>query len=129
MRQVGQRVFDDDAPVVDDHDLLTDLRDLGQDVGRQDHRALAGQLVGSGADLDDLARVEADRRLVEHQHAGVVDQRLGEADALPKALRQMADDAAGDLGQAAGVEDAVDAVVELRLGDAVDAADEAQVRW
>ena len=41
-------------------------------------------------------RVEADGRLVEDQHLGLVDERLREPDALAKALREVAEQAAGD---------------------------------
>ena len=41
------------------------------------------------ASLDDLLRVEASRRLVENQHLGIVQQCLGEADALPIPFRQL----------------------------------------
>ena len=43
------------------------------------------------AQLDDLARVEAVGRLVEHQQLGLVQHGLGDGDALPVAARQPAD--------------------------------------
>ncbi len=52
----------------------------------------------SCARLDDLLRVEAGGRLVEDQHLGVVDERLGQADALLVALRQLAAVAVGHVG-------------------------------
>ena len=51
----------------------------------------AGELADELADLDDLTRVEADRRLVEHEHRRIVDQRLRQADALPEALGEVAE--------------------------------------
>ena len=60
-------------------------------------------------DVDDLARIEADGGLVEDQHLRAVDHRLRDADPLAVALRELADQLAGDLGQAAGAHDLVDA--------------------
>ena len=80
----------DDLALVDDHDALAGLRDLGQDVRAQDDRVVAGELADQLARLDDLLGVEAGGRLVEHQHFGVVDDRLRQADALPVALRELA---------------------------------------
>ena len=68
---------------------LQTIDDLGQDVGRQDHRVLAGQRLDERADLGDLLGVEPDGRLVEDQHVRVGDQRLGQAHALAVALRQL----------------------------------------
>ena len=76
--------------LVDDDDALAGLRDLGQDVRAEDDRVVAGEAPDQLARLDDLLRVEAGGRLVEDQHVGVVNQRLGEADALPVALRELA---------------------------------------
>ena len=64
--------------------------DLGQDVRAEDDRVIAGELLDQLARFDDLLRVEAGGRLVEDQHVGVVDERLGEADALLVAFRELA---------------------------------------
>jgi len=40
-------------------------------------------------ELDRLDGIEADRRLVEHQHVGIAEQRLRQADTLAVALRQV----------------------------------------
>ncbi len=61
----------------------------------------------------DLPRVEADGRLVEDQHRGLVDERLGQADALPEALREVAEQAAASpRSSPQRLEDAVDRVLE-----------------
>ena len=49
------------------------------------------------ADLDDLGRVEPDRRLVQDQDLGVVDQGLGDADPLLVAPGDVLDEPAPDL--------------------------------
>src|SRR5206468_4841218 len=91
--QVRELVLDHDAAVVDDHDLVADLRDLGQDVGREHDRPLRAERLDEAPDLDDLARVEADRGLVEDEHGRIVDERLRETDALAEALRAMSEEA------------------------------------
>ena len=55
---------------------------------------LANQLAG----LDALLRVEAGGRLVEDEDVGVVDDGLGEPDALPIALGQLGAVAGGHVG-------------------------------
>ena len=79
----------DHLALVDDDDALAGLRDLGQDVRAQDDRVIAGELLDQLARFDDLLRVEAGGRLVEDEDVRVVNQRLGEADALAVALRQL----------------------------------------
>ena len=76
--------------LVDDDDALAGLRHLGEDVRAEDDRVVAGQLLDELARLDDLLRVEAGGRFVEDEHVGIVDQGLGQADALPVALRSFA---------------------------------------
>jgi hypothetical protein len=89
-RQVLGRVDRHHPALVDDDHPLAGLRDLGQDVGAQDDRVIARELLDEAARLVDLLRVEPCGRLVEDQHVGVVDERLGEPDALPVALRELA---------------------------------------
>ena len=55
-----------------------------------------GQGPQQAAQLDDLARVEAVGRLVEHQQLGLVQHGLGDGDALPVAARQPADHGVAD---------------------------------
>ena len=79
------------------------------------------------ADLVNLARVESDRRLVEHQHRRIVNDRLREAHALAIALGKLAADAMGHVGEAANLEHALDRVVDLRAAQSAQLGDEAQV--
>src|SRR5882724_4659936 len=55
-REARHVLLEDDPSLVDDHDLLADLRDLGENVRREDHRTLPGKLTNQGTDLDDLPR-------------------------------------------------------------------------
>jgi len=58
------------------------LGDLGQDMRRQQDGALAAERFDKLPDLDDLGRVQPDRRLVQDEDPGVVDKGLGDADPL-----------------------------------------------
>ena len=59
------------------------------------------QLPDQVADLADLDRIEPGGRLVEDQDVGIVNHRLGQAHALAKPARKVAEDPVLDLGQAA----------------------------
>ena len=64
-----------------------------QDVGCHEHGAvLRASSPQQPAQLDDLPRVQAVARLVEHQQFGLVQHGLGERHALPVAARQPPDD-------------------------------------
>ena len=60
---------------------------------------VAAQLLDQRAHLADLARVQADRRLVEDDHRRVVEHGLGDADALPQPLRESADQLVGTVAE------------------------------
>ena len=65
--------------------------DLGQDVARHEHRhpLLAGQFQQKLTDLDDPGRVQAVGGFVQKDQLGLVQQRLGQPQALGIALRQV----------------------------------------
>src|SRR5262245_34851475 len=81
----------DDATFGDDDDPLAGGLDLRQDVAGQHYGVVLGQFADQRACLANLRRVETDSRLVENQNARVVQQRIGQADTLPVAFRQMRD--------------------------------------
>ena len=93
-------------PLDDDDHPAADGLDLRHDVRREQDRVPVAQLADQGADLADLDRVEAGRRLVEDQDVGVVDHRLGQADALAVALREVAEDPRLDVVELAALEHA-----------------------
>ena len=84
--------------------------DLGQVVRREEDRALLADLLQVVEELGLLVRVEVARGLVEDEDGRVVDERLGEADALPVAVRQVADLLAEHLREAAHLDDALRAL-------------------
>ncbi len=65
---------------------------------------LPAELADELANGDDLLRIEADGRLVEDQHLGVVQDRSGEPDALAVSLRERADHLPADVGEEAALE-------------------------
>ena len=79
-----------------------------QDVGRQQHRALAAQLPDQRVRLPDLVRIQADGRLVEDQDRRPREQRVRQADPLPVAARQRADDLGAPLAEAGDADRVVD---------------------
>ena len=74
-------------------------------------------------DLHLLAELEVERaqRLVQQQHAGAVDERARERDALPLAARELARLALRELAEAHERERLARALSPLRLGHALDA--------
>ena len=73
---------------MDDHDLVDDLLDLGQDVTRDEDRPpLRRKRAQKLAQPTDSLRVEPVRRLVEHEDAGIAEQRPREAEALAHSER------------------------------------------
>ena len=88
----GDPSLGEDLAVIDDRDARAQLLELGQDVAADDDRLAEGaQLAEQLPQLDAGARVEAGRGLVEQQHLGVVDERVGEAEPLLHAARQALD--------------------------------------
>jgi hypothetical protein len=77
--------------------------------------------------LDDLLGVETGRGLVENQHVGVVYERLGEADALPVASRQLRALPVGHVGDARAIHHALDALAPFARRHALDLRHERQV--
>ncbi len=55
---------------------------------------LAPERLDQLADLDDLGRVEADRRLVQDEDLGIMDEGLGDADPLLVAAGDVLDEPA-----------------------------------
>ena len=79
------------ASLVDDLDPGTGLLHLGQDVGRQNHAVLLAQLTDQLANLANLQGIQADRRLIQDDHGGHVQDGLGDTHPLLIPLGQIAD--------------------------------------
>ena len=125
--EVGDRILRDQLALADDDDALAGLLHLAEDVGAEDDGVVAGEGLEQLADFDDLLGVEAAGGLVEDQDIGVVDDGLGDADALAVAFGQLADQLVADVAEGAAVDDLVGAALDIGAGDAFELADEGEV--
>ena len=83
VEELGEWLVSDQSAAIEHHDVLDGLRHLCEHVaGEQDGPALVGQTAEEVAQPADPLRVQAVRRLVEHQHPGIADQGGGEPEAL-----------------------------------------------
>src|SRR5262249_50751962 len=76
----------DELPLRDDDDSTAARLDLAQDVRGEQNGVLFSELADELAHLADLVRIEAGRRLVEHEERRLADERVRETDALAIAL-------------------------------------------
>ena len=121
-RSVGRRLAQQVA-VAHEQELVA-LGRLVHDVARDEQRrARRGELVEGLPELGAQHGIEADRRLVEHQHVGPAEQRGRERDPRALAARERARDAALEPAQADGLDHLADA---RRVGPD-DGGEEAQV--
>jgi hypothetical protein len=126
--EVLRRVDRDDLPVVDDGDAVAVLR-LVHVVRREEDRDVLApfQVVDVLPDRGPGLGVEANRRLVEEQHAGGVQQAAGDLQAALHAARVGADHGPAPVPQVHHVEDELHPRVQLRPGHAVQVGVEPQV--
>ena len=84
--------------------------DLVEQVARQQdgHPPLAHEPSQQLQHLDDAERVDRRGRLVEDQHVGILDQRVGDAETLEHAARVGVGPVVGAIGQPDLLEDLVD---------------------
>ena len=110
-----ERQLAHDAALLDEHDAVAGRLDFAQQVRVEEHRRAArAQLADDVAHEQAAERIEARRRLVEEDERGLVEQRLGEADALQHALAVAAQLAVGGVEQVDAREQLVDARLERR---------------
>ena len=83
--------------MVDDEQVVAHLLHLGEDVGAENNGVLLSQLADEGTHLQNLLGVQAHGGLIQNQHLGEAQQRLGQAHTLAIALGQVADEAAQHL--------------------------------
>ena len=103
--QLVERAVGDLDPAVHDDHAPGPLLQLGQRVRGQEHGgAASAQLLDDVVEGLAQRRVEAGGRLVEEQHPGLAEQRLGEAEPLAHAFRVGADPAVGRVREADPVE-------------------------
>jgi len=88
---------------------------------------VAAQVADQLAYLDDLARVQADGRLVQDQNLRVSDQGLRETYALLVTFGQVADHSGLHVGNAHQLANFIDMALPLLLGNVFKVTDETQV--
>ena len=98
--QLVERAVRDLDPAVHDDHAPGPLLQLGQRVRGQEHGGAASAELLDGL-VEGLAqrRVEAGGRLVEEEHPGLAEERLGQAEPLAHALRVGADAPVGRVGE------------------------------
>ncbi len=100
-----------DAALAHDGDARAELVHVAEDVRVEEHGLAAlVQALDDALDLDAADRVEPGHRLVEQHELGVVDERLGDADALQHALGVLAQVRVGGALQADVPEQGLDAL-------------------
>ncbi len=98
-------------------------------AGDQDRRAVIGEPVEQLPQVLSQDRIETDRRLVEHEEVGPVQQRDREADPRPLAAAEPADHLVGLTAEVDGVDDSGDLVLAHTEdpGEEVQVLDDAEV--
>ena len=126
--QPVERVVGDHPAVVDDDDAIGEALDFFHVVRRVEQR-LAAPLQRLEVVEDRVAalRIDADRRLVEQQDVGIVQQAGGEIEPPLHAAAERLDAIARAIGEADELERRRDRLVERGARQAVERAEEAQV--
>jgi hypothetical protein len=123
------RAAGDDPAVVDDGEVVGQVVGLLEIVGGQQDRepAVARQRGDLRPELGAGLGIEAGRRLVEEQHARVVDQPHRDVELAAHAARPCADEAVRGIGEGEALEHAGDPAAQLARPDAEHLALEDQV--
>ena len=87
---------------------------------------MAAEVADEIADEADLVRIESDGGLIKDEEVRFVNHRVGQAHALPEALRELPDDFFSDLIEAAHLEDIAHALGEAALGDTLQSSSVAE---
>ena len=114
--------------VIDDRHARAQLLELGKDVAADDDRlAQRPELTKQLAQLHARPRIQSGRRLVEQEHLRIVDQRVGQTQALLHAPRQRLDVRVSLVCQVDQVEQVADHPPPAGGGNPIAAAEEVQV--
>jgi hypothetical protein len=107
----------------EDADAVAHGLDLVEQVAREQdrHPALLDEGAEQLEDLRDAEGVDRRRRLIEDEHIRVLDQRVGDAEALDHAAGVGLDPVVGAVGQADLLEHRIDRLVHLGLVEPVEA--------
>ena len=114
------------APL-DDPDRRAEVGQLGEDVaGDQDRLAHLAQFVEQRLHLEPGPGIQARRGLVEDEHRGIMDERLGQAEPLLHPLGEPVDVIVSLVGQVEQVEHFADDLLAVRTGDLVGDGEEVE---
>jgi hypothetical protein len=100
---------------------------LREDMSAENYGMRAGQALDELSDFNDLLGIKADRRLVEDQHRGIVQQRLRQPHALTIATGKVADQSMADGTQFKSSNRLVERRREFRSRDSTESTDEGQI--
>ena len=126
--EIGRRAGGDDAAVIDEHDAIAEpLRFLHVVRAVENGRAGRGLFAHGGEDALARLRIDADRRLVEQEHARCMQEGAGEIEAPLHAAGEGRDDVVGALGETGDVERARDGRTRVAPRQPEQAHEEMQV--
>ncbi len=118
----------DQATLFEDGDARAHVRELGEDVRREeDGLPHATQLHQQIAHLDARARIEVARRLVEDEHLRIVQQRARELDALLHALGELGHQSFAQRAEIGELDDRGDRARALGDGHAIGGREKIEV--
>ena len=120
-RRITQR------PVMQDRNSITTRRYIVKQMSRENHRTAFCQRADQIAQGQCLDWIEASSRLIEHHQIGLMDNRLGNSDTLPEALRQASNQALALIDEITRLHRDYNRPSDLLSLDAVQACAEAQV--
>ena len=107
-RSSSRREVGDDPAVTEEQQPVAAGRLVHHVARDEQRRAAVGELVEEVPEVAPEHRIEADRRLVEHEHVGLVEQRRGERDAGLLPAREAPDELRGRVGEADTLDHGVD---------------------
>ena len=81
-RQIFNRIGRDQSAVRNDHDIVTDCRNFGQNMAGQNNGMIFRKRADQITDFDDLDRVKTDGRFVEDDDFGFTEHCLCDTDTL-----------------------------------------------
>ena len=125
--EIADGVGGDELSFIDDDDLLAGLLDLGKDVSAENDGVLSGEIFDEVASLVDLLGVEAGGGFVENQDVRIVNDRLREADPLPVAFGELAEELVFYVGDGTALGNVIDTFLQLGSGEAFQLTDEFEV--
>src|SRR5262249_33526307 len=108
---------------IDDHNSIASLTRFGKDVRRENDRVLTCKTLDQLAHLDDLLRIETHGWFIKNNDVRIVNDRLGDPDALLVAGRQSLDELCASILQICHLHRAIDSSRNIACSNAFDPSD------